>query len=281
MAIEKPIELGNGVTVHYHRVVSVNSITNVQSVIEVASYTSEAKREEEKRNIAALKERAEAVAAIQTQIEEQASDEEAGESVPLPDIPAEIEPCNVLISTDYIAVDYDRDLDIGGAYGLLKTLPKYEGAKDLLETEQIAEMADAAAAVAVAGQMRIASMMAVRSLPLTDEQAMSVSAIIDDWGDGSHYEDGMVRRYGGALYRCLQAHDSQASWTPDAAPSLWKRIGDPDPSGVWPWVQPLGATDAYAKGDKVAHEGETWVSEIDANVWEPGVHGWVREPSGA
>lgn len=36
-----------------------------------------------------------------------------------------------------------------------------------------------------------------------------------------------------------------------------------------PWVQPLGSEDSYAKGDTVTHNGKTWESNIDANVWEP------------
>lgn len=47
MALQKAISLENGVVVNYHRVVSVNTITNVQDIIEVASYTSREKREEE------------------------------------------------------------------------------------------------------------------------------------------------------------------------------------------------------------------------------------------
>ena len=45
-------------------------------------------------------------------------------------------------------------------------------------------------------------------------------------------------------------------------------------SSDWPeWVQPTGAHDAYAKGSQVTHNGERYVSKIDANVWEPGVFG--------
>ena len=45
-------------------------------------------------------------------------------------------------------------------------------------------------------------------------------------------------------------------------------------SSDWPeWVQPTGAHDAYAKGSQVTHNGERYVSRIDANVWEPGVFG--------
>ena len=48
MALIKEIELENGIKVNYHRIVSVNNITNHASIIEVASYTSKEKREQEK-----------------------------------------------------------------------------------------------------------------------------------------------------------------------------------------------------------------------------------------
>ena len=35
-----------------------------------------------------------------------------------------------------------------------------------------------------------------------------------------------------------------------------------------------GAHDAYNIGDKVTHNGKTWVSDVDNNVWEQGVYGW-------
>lgn len=30
----------------------------------------------------------------------------------------------------------------------------------------------------------------------------------------------------------------------------------------------------YANGDKVTHNEKKWVSDVDSNVWEPGVYGW-------
>ena len=53
-------------------------------------------------------------------------------------------------------------------------------------------------------------------------------------------------------------------------------------SSDWPeWVQPTGAHDAYSKGSQVTHNGERYVSKIDANVWEPGVFGseslWTKQ----
>lgn len=50
----------------------------------------------------------------------------------------------------------------------------------------------------------------------------------------------------------------------------------------WPeWVQPKGAHDAYSKGSKVQHIGKKWISNIDSNVWEPGVSGWTETTGGA
>lgn len=44
------------------------------------------------------------------------------------------------------------------------------------------------------------------------------------------------------------------------------------------WRQPTGAHDAYKIGDKVLHNGQTWVCTLGdgagLNSWEPGVYGW-------
>ena len=102
-------------------------------------------------------------------------------------------------------------------------------------------------------------------------------AMYDEWSAESvEYVLDDIRQYNGLLYRCVQAHTSQATWTPEAAPSLWTRIADP--AQEWPeWIQPTGAHNAYAKGAKVSHAGKHWVSNVDANVWEPGVYGWTEQ----
>lgn len=77
------------------------------------------------------------------------------------------------------------------------------------------------------------------------------------------------------LYQVLQAHTSAEQWPPDTATSLYKKIGVT--SGGYPeWVQPLGATDAYNKGDIVSYKGKLYRSIIDSNVWAPDAYpaGW-------
>lgn len=108
---------------------------------------------------------------------------------------------------------------------------------------------------------------------LDDEQAESVTDLFPLWASGVAYEVGDRRQYDGLLYRCVQAHTSQTDWTPPAVPALWVRTSTEE----WPeWIQPTGAHDAYEKGAKVSHNGEHWISDIDANVYEPGVYGWSK-----
>lgn len=96
-----------------------------------------------------------------------------------------------------------------------------------------------------------------------------------EWAYPVAYTVGQLRRYNGTLYKCVQAHTSQADWTPDTAVSLWSVAADP--AEEWPaWSQPVGAHDAYVKGEKVSHNGKHWTSSVDSNVWEPGVYGWTE-----
>ena len=106
---------------------------------------------------------------------------------------------------------------------------------------------------------------------LPDADATEVPELFPSWKTNTDYVVGDRRQYNGILWKCIQAHHSQDDWTPDVAVSLWARTSaDEFPE----WIQPTGATDAYAKGDKVSHNEKHWQSDIDGNVWEPGVYGW-------
>lgn len=99
--------------------------------------------------------------------------------------------------------------------------------------------------------------------------------LFSPWAYPIAYTEGQLRQYNGRLYRCISAHTSQADWTPDTAVSLWKEAADP--AEEWPeWSQPVGAFDAYPQGAKVTHKGQHYTSDIDNNVWEPGVYGWTE-----
>ena len=108
----------------------------------------------------------------------------------------------------------------------------------------------------------------------TDEQALSVPVLYPAWRSGVDYVTGQRVQHGGTLYKCVQAHTSQADWTPDATPALWVVVSVDE----WPeWVQPAGAHDAYHRGDKVSYHGKHYICTVDANVYAPGVYGWEIE----
>lgn len=128
-----------------------------------------------------------------------------------------------------------------------------------------------------AEQFRKALQMFAASL--SDEKAMEVATIYDPWAEGKAYTVGDFLIHGEnsvgdpQLYKVAQAHTSLADWTPDVTPALYVAIGL-DERGYPVWSQPTGAHDAYNKGDIVDCEGVLWISEVDGNVWKPGVSGW-------
>lgn len=108
---------------------------------------------------------------------------------------------------------------------------------------------------------------------LTDAEAITATCLHPKWnGNSVQYTAGQRVQYENTLYTVLQAHTSQATWTPTNAPSLFAKVLIPDPTVIPEWVQP-DSTNPYMKGDKVKHNGKVWVSLVDNNVWEPGVIG--------
>ena len=108
---------------------------------------------------------------------------------------------------------------------------------------------------------------------IEDEVALTSVTLFPEWVEGVGYDADMRVKHGDILYRCLSPHTSQLGWEPDVAVSLWAKVLIPDETMIYPWEQPE-STNPYKKGDKVTHNGKTWVSNMDYNVFEPGVAGW-------
>lgn len=131
-----------------------------------------------------------------------------------------------------------------------------------------------------AEQFRKALQMFAASL--SDEKAMEVATIYDPWKEGKAYSVGEFITYGQngvgdpQLYKVVQAHTSQADWTPDTVASLYVAIGL-DEKGYPVWSQPTGAHDAYNTGDIVDYNGTLYQSLIDGNTFAPDVYpaGWT------
>ena len=115
----------------------------------------------------------------------------------------------------------------------------------------------------------------INTLSVDDNTALRMTEFYPEWAAGVAYTAEYKVQRSGKLWRCLQDHTSQDGWEPDSAPSLWAKVLIPDETVVPEWEQP-DSTNPYMQGDKVTHNGKTWVSDIDNNVWEPGVYGWTE-----
>ena len=112
------------------------------------------------------------------------------------------------------------------------------------------------------------------AVTLDDETALTGVELFPAWVVGKAYAVNDRAQYNGTLYKCVQAHTSQADWMPSATPALWVVVSvDEYPE----WVQPTGAHDAYNIGDKVTYNGQHYVCTSNANVYAPDVYGWQLE----
>ena len=112
---------------------------------------------------------------------------------------------------------------------------------------------------------------------LSDAQALQVPMLFDDFdGNGVAYEVGKRVLYNDILYKVIQAHTSQAEWTPVAAPSLFAKVINETIDGSIPEFEQPGSTNPYMKGDKVIFNGKVYESLIDNNVYSPEAYpaGW-------
>lgn len=118
----------------------------------------------------------------------------------------------------------------------------------------------------------IESLVKLRGLA-TDEMSLQVPNLYPSWKAEVNYSIGDRVLYDDVLYKVLQAHTSQETWTPTDAPSLFAKVLIPSEDIIPEWEQP-DSTNPYMEGDKVMYSGKIYISIIDNNVWAPGVFGW-------
>lgn len=93
-----------------------------------------------------------------------------------------------------------------------------------------------------------------------------------DWVAGEQVYVGTRRLYNDTEYACLQAHVTQADWTPDITPAMWSVVTPP--TEEWqPGIYYTGDNTAGAgNGDVVTYGGNEyrcWQSHTSQVGWEP------------
>ena len=157
---------------------------------------------------------------------------------------------------------------------------------NVVESYEVSVPASAASvqdALAIAA--RLSAEARVRADDLPDEDVATLSLLWPAWTVDEAVEVGDLRAWDGTIVECIQAHTTQADWTPGATPALWKVHRTTSGANPDAWVQPTGGHDAYQTGDEVTHpdrantmsQGSTtvwlWRSKINANTTEPGQDG--------
>lgn len=113
-------------------------------------------------------------------------------------------------------------------------------------------------------------------MSISDEAALKMPDYFPTWdGNGHSYAAGDRVTYNDTLYKVLQAHTSQTTWTPTAAPSLFAKVLTSTTGEPLPWEQP-DSTNPYMIGDRVTYNGKVYESTVDNNVWAPDAYpqGW-------
>lgn len=110
---------------------------------------------------------------------------------------------------------------------------------------------------------------------ISDDQIEACLSLFPEWKVGVEYAVGYRVYFDGIIYKCLQAHTSQADWTPTTAVSLWAKVLAGIEDIIAEWEQP-DSTNPYMTGDKVTFNGKTYESVIDNNTWSPSAYpaGW-------
>lgn len=99
--------------------------------------------------------------------------------------------------------------------------------------------------------------LAMQKSGLTDQEALQVKNLHKEWKVGESVEAGDRRQYGDLLYKCRQAHTTQADWTPDKTPALWEVI-DEEHAGTQddpiPWSTGMHPEEGkyYIEGELIA-----------------------------
>ena len=120
----------------------------------------------------------------------------------------------------------------------------------------------AGAPVTYARAVELRPIIEQAAVSLSDGEAATVPELITAWAYPVDYAEGDRRSYGGKVYKCRQAHTSQADWTPDKTPALWAVI-DAEHTGTQddPIPASRGMEYEYGKYYLDSEDGKTYKCE--------------------
>ena len=140
-----------------------------------------------------------------------------------------------------------------------------------MTAEEIAEYNEMAAREAAEAKHRqfseseVMSMLIkeqINTLTVDDATAIRMTAFYPEWEKGKQYTVGYKAQYHGKLYKVVQAHTSQETWTPDFIASLYERIDEVHDGTKYDPIPYEGNTTLY-NGKYYCQDGVTYLCNRD------------------
>lgn len=136
------------------------------------------------------------------------------------------------------------------------------------EEAQYNEMAARAAAEAKhrpISESEVMSMLIkeqINTLSVDDATAVRMTAFYPEWAKDTAYTIGYKVQYLGKLYKVIQAHTSQETWTPDITASLYTRIDEVHDGTKYDAIPYEGNMSLY-NGKYYSQDGVTYLCNRD------------------
>ena len=102
---------------------------------------------------------------------------------------------------------------------------------------------------------KLRDMIRKAAVSLTDADALTAIEMFAPWAAGAAYDVDERLRYGGRLYRVMQAHTSQSDWTPDRTPALYAEVASEDDAGTRDKPIPYSGNMALERGKYYVQDG--------------------------
>lgn len=102
----------------------------------------------------------------------------------------------------------------------------------------------------------------INTLSVDDATAVRMTAFYPEWAKDTAYTVGYKVQYLGKLYKVIQAHTSQETWTPDITASLYERIDEVHDGTKYDPIPYVGNMTLY-NGKYYIEDGVTYLCNRD------------------
>lgn len=109
---------------------------------------------------------------------------------------------------------------------------------------------------------RLLIAMQINTLEVDDQTAYRMREFYPAWAAGVSYAAGYKVQNNVRLWRCLQAHTSQAGWEPENVPALWEEICETHDGSRYDPI-PYHGNMALENGKYYSQDGVTYLCSRD------------------